>query len=41
MKKRKLFTFEFENGLTLQFASLGAALEYAHKHNTRIVRSYS
>lgn len=41
MKNEKLITFEFENGLTLQFASLGAALEYAHKHNTRIVRSYS
>ena len=33
-------TFEFENGQTLQFVSLGYALEYASKHNTRIVRVY-
>lgn len=31
--------FTFENGQRLQFKSLGYALEYAHKHNTRILRS--
>lgn len=35
-----MFTFEFENGLTLQFKSLGHALEYAHKNNTRILHHY-
>lgn len=33
-------TYEFENGMTLQFKSLGHALEYAHKNGTRIVRVY-
>lgn len=33
-------TYLFENGKELQFKSLGYALEWAHKHNTRIVRSY-
>ena len=33
-------TFEFENGSTLQFKSLGHALEYAHNNNTRIIRYY-
>ena len=33
-------TYEFENGKELQFKSLGHALEYAHKNNTRIVRVY-
>lgn len=33
-------TYEFENGMTLQFKSLGYALEYAHKNGTRIVRVY-
>jgi hypothetical protein len=34
--------YEFENTLTaLYFKSLGAALEYAHKQGTRIVRYYS
>lgn len=34
--------YDFENGETgLQFASLGAALAYAHKQKTRIVRSYN
>jgi hypothetical protein len=28
----------FENGQQLQFKSLGFALEYAHKNNTRIIR---
>ena len=33
--------YEFENTLTdLYFSSLGAALEYAHRHGTRIVRYY-
>lgn len=31
-------TYLFENGQKLQFKSLGYALEYAHKNNTRIVR---
>jgi len=35
-----MITFEFENGITLQLKTLGDALEYAHKNNTRIVRSY-
>lgn len=33
-------TYLFENGITLQFKSLGHALEWAHKNNTRIVRVY-
>ena len=33
-------TYLFENGKELQFESLGYALEWAHKHNTRIVRVY-
>ena len=33
-------TYEFKNGMILQFPSLGHALEYAHKHNTLIVRYY-
>lgn len=33
-----MITFLFENGLQLQFKSLGYALEYAHKNNTRIVK---
>ena len=33
-------TYEFENGMTLIFKTLGYALEYAHKNNTRIVRVY-
>ena len=33
--------YEFENTRTdLYFDSLGAALEYAHNHGTRIVRYY-
>lgn len=32
--------FEFENGKVLQLKSLGHALEWASKHNTRIVRYY-
>ena len=33
--------YEFENTLAvLYFESLGAALEYAHEHGTRIVRCY-
>lgn len=31
-------SYKFENGLTLQFKSLGYALDYAHKNNTRLVR---
>ena len=31
-------TYIFENGKELQFKSLGHALEYAHKNNTRILR---
>jgi hypothetical protein len=30
--------YELENGSTLYFETLGHALEYCHKHNTRIVR---
>lgn len=31
--------YEFENSVTpLYFKSLGHALEYAHRHGTRIVR---
>lgn len=33
-------TYLFENGKELQFKSLGHALEWAHKNNTRIVRVY-
>lgn len=33
-----MITFDFENGVILQLKSLGHALEYAHKNNTRIVR---
>ncbi len=33
-------TYLFENGMILQFDSLGAALEWAHKNGTRIVRVY-
>lgn len=35
----KMTTYLFENGKQLQFISLGYALEYAHNHNTRIVRA--
>jgi hypothetical protein len=31
--------YELENGMTLYFETLGHALSYAHKHNTRVVRS--
>ena len=33
-------TFEFENGKIFKFKTLGCALEYAHKNNTRLVRQY-
>lgn len=33
-----MITYRFENGRELQFKSLGNALEYAHKNNTRIMR---
>lgn len=33
-------TFEFENGVEIYCKTLGHALEYAHKHNTRIVRQF-
>lgn len=33
-----MMTFKFENNLTLDFPTLGHALEYAHKNNTRILR---
>lgn len=29
---------KFENGKVLEFKSLGYALDYAHKNNTRILR---
>ena len=35
-----MLTFEFENGVILEFKSLGWALEYAHKNNIRIIRYY-
>lgn len=31
-------TYIFENGQQLEFKSLGYALDYAHKNNTRILR---
>lgn len=31
-------TYSFESGHELQFPSLGHALEWAHEHNTRILR---
>jgi len=33
-------TYEFTDGKTLPFKSLGYALEYAHKHNLKLVRVY-
>ena len=35
-----MITYEFENGHKQEFKSLGWALEYAHRNNTRIKREY-
>ena len=35
-----MLTFEFENGVIREFKSLGHALEWAHKNQTRIIRYY-
>ena len=33
-----MIKFQFENGVVREFKSLGHALEWAHKNQTRIVR---
>ncbi len=36
-----MILYRFENGQELEFKSLGYALDYAHKNNTRILRVLS
>ena len=36
--KYECYNVRFENGRELQFNTLGQALDYAHKNNTRILR---